>query len=212
MAFLQEGDIPVAIAQILISESTLNKKPNSFDICVEVCNEEGTQRDWWRGNLSADWTKIKNRNGQTNTQVTHENMVQLGYRGPDFSAWPNQMNFDWNQVIEALQLLVGIRTSAHVAASACGQYMNVKWLGGGGSAPVAIDINMLSGMMNQGQAQQQPQAQQPVQQAQQPVQQVQQQQPMNQGQQQPVATVNNTAPQQQQAAGGFGNPNQQPQQ
>lgn len=156
MSFMQEGDIPVKIRRVMIAESTLNKSANSLDIAVEVVNEDGTQSDWWRSNMSAEYTRIKNRQGQTCTQVTYENMVSLGYKGPDFSQWPNiQAPIDWNAVQAGFDALVGIVTSAHCARSTCGNYINIKWLGGGGgNTPVAVDLAALMGQAPSAQHQQ----------------------------------------------------------
>lgn len=152
MAFMTVGDIPVQITAGMIAESTLN--PNgagSIDAALEVKNEDGTQSDWWRGNISGDYTKVSNRQGQTNSQVTHDNLVQLGYQGPDFSQYPTNANIDWNAVQAALSAMAGTVTTAHCARSRCEKYINVKWLGGGGgSSPVAFDISRLMPSNNAG--------------------------------------------------------------
>ncbi len=218
MSFVQEGDIPAQIKGALIAESVLNKGANSFDICVKVETEDCSQSDHWRANLSGDYTKLSNRSGWTNSQVTHEKICELGYSGPDFSGWPNQTpSIDWNGVTAGLGALNG-PTSAHCEKNAAG-YINVKWLGGSSkNAPTAIDPATLMNMsqqMNGGQQQQQ-QGQQPVQQQQQqqPQQQPQQGQQMQQGvqqqpmqQQQPQQQGNGGFQQQQQAPqnGGFSN-------
>lgn len=162
MAFMQEGDIPVQITNAMLAQSTLNPNANpSIDVALEVTNQDGTQKDWWRANMSGDYTKISNRQGQTNTQVTYENLVNLGYQGPDFSQWPGNPNVDLNAVQTAIQSLVGVMTTAHCERSRCGKYINVKWLGGGSSTPVAVDLNALMGGGQHG-AQQMKQNQQPV--------------------------------------------------
>jgi len=183
MAFMTEGDIPVQITDVKIAESKLNKKQGSLDICVEVTNEDRTQSDWWPANLSADYTKISNRSGWTNTQVSHEKLVELGYKGPDFSAWPTAQNFDWLAVDAALKAMIGTVTKAHCEKSRCGKFINVRWLdAGGGSGPVAVDLNALNQM---GASLQQPA--------------------------QPAQTMQPAAqPAQQPAPGGFGQPAQQP--
>ncbi len=153
MSFTTEGDIPVQIRQITIAVSTLNQVPNSADICVDVVNEDGTQSDWWRSNISASLTQIKNRQGQTNTQVTYDNMVSLGYQGPDFSRWPNDPNVDWTAVQAAFDRMAGTVTSAHCKRSNCGRYINVKWLGvGSGNTPERLNLNQLSLMATPAQA------------------------------------------------------------
>ena len=184
MSFVQEGDIPAQLQGAIVAESVLNKNAqNSVDICVKVATEDGTQSDYWRANLSASYTQVSNRSGWTNSQVTYEKICALGYQGPNFSEWPNNPQLDWNGVANGLAALSG-PTVAHCAKNAKG-YINVKWLGGGGNVPVALDANTLmnmAGQMNGGQPPQQQPQQQPVQpmQTQQPMQQPQGQQPPQQ--------------------------------
>ena len=144
MSFAQAGDFKVQIKQALVADSILNKKPQSWDICLLVENEDASQRDWYRMNFSADYTRIKGKENMTQAQVTMEKLKELGYQFDDLSQ---------------LDTLVGIVTIAHVEQK--GTYFNVKYLGGGGTAPTAVDaatLTQMGAMLNGGAATAQPAA------------------------------------------------------
>ena len=127
--FTKVGDIKVEIIEAVLADCKFESDASvgGFDVALHVQDDAG-EGDWWRGAVSSNYGQGK-MSDRTQAQIPIKALEQLGYKGGD----------DFSRIDE----LVGVVTSAHVELSKPNaegkQYHNVKWLGGGGSAPAAID-------------------------------------------------------------------------
>ena len=127
--FTKAGDIKVEIIEAVLADCKFESDASvgGFDVALRVQDDAG-EGDWWRGAVSSNYGQGK-MSDRTQAQITIKALEQLGYKGGD----------DFSRIDE----LVGVVTSAHVELSKPNaegkQYHNLKWLGGGGSAPAAID-------------------------------------------------------------------------
>lgn len=120
MSFNSAGTFPVTIKQIEITPAKfLPNDPNAFDMMVLVESDDG-QADWWRGECSTRHG-VGNASDRTQTQLTTETLTKIGL-----------LNGDLNQYMG----LIGVKTVATVKTSSCGNYYNLKYLGGGGAYKV----------------------------------------------------------------------------
>ena len=126
--FTKAGDFKVRITETCLAEPKFETAgPNGFDVCLHIQDAgDTTQGDWWRGEVSPNYGK-GNFADRTQAQITLGTLEKLGFKGGN----------DLSRLAE----LVGVETMAHVEASADGKYHNVKWIGTGGSAPKASDLN-----------------------------------------------------------------------
>lgn len=125
--FQREGQIPVQIVEVIFAEPKFAKGANDFDVCVRVVDvNDNAQADWWRGEVSANYGK-GNFASMTQAEITMQSLRKIGFEGSDLSTLAQQ--------------LVGRKTVANVKAREHEgtTYYDVKYLGSGGNAPVAMD-------------------------------------------------------------------------
>lgn len=118
-----EGTFNVTITKAVIAEPKFAPPP-AVDVCLFVQDEEG-RGDWWRGEISSRMGR-GNFADRNQAQITMETLRGIGLVGDDLSR---------------LESLVGHRTTATVTASEKDGkvYYNVRYLGGGGDQPQALD-------------------------------------------------------------------------
>jgi hypothetical protein len=126
--FTKAGDFKVKIiAQCLSDPKFDSAGPGAFDVCLHLQDvADATQNEWWHGEMSQNYGK-GSFSDRTQAQITLGTLEKIGFVG--------------GQDMTRLEELIGKETIAHVDSSMSKDgktYFNVKWIGGGGTAPTAI--------------------------------------------------------------------------
>jgi hypothetical protein len=95
--FTKEGSFMAKVKDAVPSEPQEWRKgcgPNDFEACLflEVAYEDGAvESDWWRGLVSGNFCRIKNKEHMTEAQVTLDALHSVGFEGQDFATFDTQM-------------------------------------------------------------------------------------------------------------------------
>jgi len=136
--FKQAGRFEGKILRTMIAEPRFNKNdPNAFDVCLEIQGpdcEGKPQIDWWAGEVSAAYGK-GNMSNKTQAQITMKNLSGIGFEGYDLSTLDAQLKG------KTIPFTVEPREyNDHT-------YYDIKYIGGGGFKPKAIDTSNLQARM-----------------------------------------------------------------
>lgn len=128
--FTQEGSFTAKVLDLIISdppEWRENRGADDFDICIKLERaDDPSQSDWWRGDMSQNYSTLKNKTHLKQCELTMEALHSVGVQGYDITTFHEQL----------VGKVIPITTKLGKANKEGKQYMNVYL---GSFAPVALD-------------------------------------------------------------------------
>jgi hypothetical protein len=136
--FKHSGRFEGTILRTMIAEPRFNKNdPNAFDICLEIQGpdyEGKPQIDWWAGEFSSAYGK-GNMSNKTQAQITMKNLSGIGFEGYDLSTLDTQL--------KGKKIPFTVESREYNGNT----YYDIKYIGGSGFEPKAIDTSNLQARM-----------------------------------------------------------------
>ena len=130
--FNAEGTVMCRILDVVLAEPKFAEGANDFDICVQLEKaDDPAQVDWWRGEVSQNYGR-GNFATMKQAEITMQALRKIGFQGDDLTTLADQ--------------LVGVEVPATTKARQYEgkTYYYIKYIGGGGAAPVALDPSSIA--------------------------------------------------------------------